>query len=66
MTPDFLTRVRELSTIPTAEHPFGQRHAVLERAAIMHFDGGLPLAEADAKAWDLVVGGGQLRIGGVE
>jgi hypothetical protein len=64
VSPDFLARLRKLSTLPTARHPFGLRHAVLERAAILHYEAGLPLAEADAQAFALEVDGGQLAIGG--
>lgn len=59
----FLARLRKLSTMPTERHPFGLRHAVLERAAILHYEAGLPLADADAQAWALEVDGGQLVLG---
>lgn len=59
---DFLVRCRDLSTRPTERHPMGLRYAVLERAAIMHYDGGLPVDEADAAAWDLEVDGGQTSL----
>lgn len=65
MSADFLARVRSLSTLPSPEHPFGLRHAVIERACIMHFDGKLPVHEADELAWALLVDGGQTTLGGV-
>ena len=58
-------RARELSTRPTARHPFGLRQAVIERACILHFYAGLPWDEADAKAWTLEVDGGQATLDGV-
>jgi hypothetical protein len=58
-------RVRELSTRPTERHPFGLRHAVLERACLLHYGGRLPWPEADAKAWTIEVDNGQTTIGGV-
>jgi len=56
--------IAKLSTMPTARHPFGLRHAVLERAAILIADAGWEPEKADQRAYDLEVGG-QLRIGGV-
>ena len=44
------TRISALSDTPTVRHPLGLRTAVLERAAILHYDAGLGWAEADAKA----------------
>lgn len=63
--PDIITRARGLSTRPTPEHPFGLRYAVIERAAILHYDAGMSVEDADAEAWVLEVNGGQrsLRVG---
>lgn len=58
------SRVQGLSSSPTERHPFGLRNAVQERAAILHYDAGLPWPEADATAWDLEVGGGQRALFG--
>jgi len=64
MSGDIIARARDLSTRPTARHPLGLRYAVIERAAILHYDAGMSLEEADAAAWDLVVGRGQTRMVG--
>ena len=44
------TRISALSDTPTVRHPLGLRTAVLERAAILHYDAGLGWAEADERA----------------
>lgn len=54
MASEHWARIRELSDRPTERYPLGLRTAVLERAAILHFDGGLPIEEADARALDEV------------
>ncbi len=42
--------VSKLPNHPTAKHPLGQRTAVLERAAILHYEAGVPFPEADERA----------------
>lgn len=50
MAADVWGIIRKLPNHPTARHPMGQRYATLERAALLHFDGGLPVEEADRLA----------------
>jgi hypothetical protein len=42
--------VSKLPNHPTPKHPLGQRTAVLERSAILHFEAGVPFPEADERA----------------
>lgn len=56
MTPETWARVRAL--------PERQRVAVLERAAILHYDAGLPWPEADSRAFVLELGGQRVLSGG--
>ena len=60
------TRISALSDKPTARHPLGLRTAVLERAAILHYDAGLGWAEADERALAEEAGmSSQAKLGGV-
>jgi hypothetical protein len=52
MASEHWARIRELSDRPTERYPLGLRTAVLERAAILHFDAGLSWEDADARALD--------------
>lgn len=59
-------RIATLPTSPTERHPFGQRYAVQERAAILISHARVPDDRADALAWELEIGGGQRALFGGE